>query len=218
MIAIIDYGMGNIHSVKKAVESMGASAQVTDKPQDLERAEKIIFPGVGAFGDALVELKQRGLDEAIKKSVRSGKAFLGICLGLQVLFEESAESAGVKGLGLLKGKVKKFPLQKGLKIPHMGWNQIKKVTRSPCLSGRQAGHQVTGVCPLLKNIPDNAYVYFCHSYYPEPKESDVIAASTDYGIDFAAVVWQDNIYGVQFHPEKSQDVGLEILKNFVEQC
>jgi len=201
MIAIVDYGMGNIHSVKKALESMGAQTIVTDNPKDLSRAEKIVFPGVGSFGDAVVELKKRSLDTAIKKQVESGKIFLGICLGMQVLFEKSMESHKAAGLGLLKGSVDKFEASQKLKVPHMGWNQITKTSND---------------CRLLKDMPDNSYVYFCHSYYVNPADKKIIAASCDYGDNFAAVVWKDNLYGLQFHPEKSQAAGLKIVKNFVE--
>ncbi len=204
MIAIVDYGMGNIHSVKKALESMGAQTIVTDNPKDLSRAEKIVFPGVGSFGDAVVELKKRSLDVEIRKQVQSGKIFLGICLGMQVLFEKSMESQKVVGLGLLKGSVDKFEASQKLKVPHMGWNQITKTSNN---------------CQLLKDMPDNSYVYFCHSYYANPADKKVIAASCDYGDNFAAVVCKDNLYGLQFHPEKSQAAGLKIVKNFVEmQC
>jgi glutamine amidotransferase len=208
MIAIIDYGMGNIHSVKKALEIMGAEALVTNKPQEIKKCEKIVLPGVGAFGDAMEELKKQDLIAAIKDDIGGRKIFLGICLGMQLLFESSEESPGVKGLGVLKGEVKKFPSRKGLKVPHMGWNQLKKV------AGRRS--PVAGKCPLLRDIEDNAFVYFCHSYYPAPQETEVSAAVTDYGEDFTSMVWKDNVYGAQFHPEKSQTVGLAILKNFVE--
>ncbi|MFA5118486.1 MAG: imidazole glycerol phosphate synthase subunit HisH [Candidatus Omnitrophota bacterium] len=201
MIAIIDYGMGNIHSVKKALEVMGARTLVTNKPQEIRKCEKIVLPGVGAFGDAMEELKKQDLIAAIKDDIRGKKIFLGICLGMQLLFESSEESPGVKGLGVLKGEVKKFPYRQGLKVPHMGWNQLKKVA---------------GKCPLLKDVEDNAFVYFCHSYYPAPQETDVPAAITDYGEDFTSMVWKDNVYGAQFHPEKSQTVGLDILRNFVK--
>ncbi len=200
MIAIIDYGMGNIHSVQKALESMGAKTVVTNKPADIKSCDKAVLPGVGAFDDAVLELKKQNLIDALNEFIRAGKMFLGICLGMQLLFEESEEAKTTKGLDVLKGAVKKFENKDGLKVPHMGWNQLKKVP---------------GDCPLLKNIPDNSYVYFCHSYYPQPKEQRVIAATTDYGVDFTSIVWQDNIYGVQFHPEKSQEVGLKILRNFV---
>ena len=206
MIAIIDYGMGNIHSVKKALESMGADTLVTNDPEQLVKAEKIVFPGVGAFGDAKLELEKTGMGRAIKECIRNNKVFLGICLGMQILFESSQESEGVEGLGILKGYVKKFA-NTGLKVPHMGWNQLKKVA-----SGQSS---VVSECPLLKNIPDNSYVYFCHSYYPAPFDGNVVAAATDYGLSFASVVWQGNVFGVQFHPEKSQKTGLSILNNFV---
>ncbi len=201
MIAIIDYGMGNIHSVQKALESMGAKTYVTNKPRDIQPSEKVVLPGVGAFSDALLELEKQGLIQAIREHINKNRIFLGICLGMQLLFDSSAESPGAKGPGILKGKVKKFAQQSGIKVPHMGWNQIR--VDKP-------------LCPILKGIPDNSYVYFCHSYYPQPKDRENAAATTDYGIEFASVVWQDNIFGVQFHPEKSQVIGLQILKNFIK--
>jgi len=175
MIAIIDYGMGNIHSVNKALELFGAKTLVTNNPKDIQSAEKAVLPGVGAFDDAVLELEKQGLINAIKEYLKSKKPLLGICLGMQLLFEESQEAFKTKGLGVLKGKVKRFEEKKVLKIPHMGWNQLKKVTRSQ-------GHKVISQCPLLTDIPDSAYVYFCHSYYPEPKDKNVIAATTDYGL------------------------------------
>jgi glutamine amidotransferase len=207
MIAIIDYGMGNIHSVQKALQAMGAATLVTQKAQDLRAADKIALPGVGAFADAMQELQKRDLLEAIKEKVNSGKPFLGICLGMQLLFEASEEGAGAKGLGLLKGKVVKFA-GAGLKVPHMGWNQIKKC--------KMQNEKLKNECPLLSGVEDGAYVYFCHSYYPQPEDKSIIAAVTDYGGDFASLVWKENVFGAQFHPEKSQDVGLKIIKNFVE--
>jgi len=210
MIAIIDYGMGNIHSVKKALESCGADTCVTNDPADLKKAEKIVFPGVGAFGDAVRELKRRGLAEALRREVKNKKTFLGICLGMQVLFEASRESPKVKGLGLIKGRVKKLTATKSRKVPHMGWNQLK--------IGVRVKGQGLSDCPLLKGVSNGAYVYFCHSYYPCPEDKKVAAAFCSYGLDFPAVVWQDNIYGVQFHPEKSQGVGLRMIENFVKLC
>lgn len=207
MIAVIDYGMGNIHSVKKALECFDQKAFIARKGADLRRADKIVLPGVGAFGDAIAELQKRGLDRAIRQGIAAGKPFLGICLGMQVLFEKSSESPGADGLGILKGAVKKFPRRKGLKVPHMGWNCLKRTTHD---ARRKAG------CYLLKGIPGGAYVYFCHSYYAEPAGNKAVAASCDYGKRFAAVVCRDNIFGVQFHPEKSQRVGLRILRNFVK--
>lgn len=201
MIAIIDYGMGNIHSVYKALEFMGAKTIVTNKPSDIERCDKVLLPGVGAFDDAISELKKQDLIVALKVHINKKKIFLGICLGMQLLFEESQEAKESKGLGILKGRVRRFENKPGLKIPHIGWNQL--------------GINIK-VCPLLRDISSNSYVYFCHSYYPQPEDPRTIAALTDYGLDFASMVWQDNIYGVQFHPEKSQAVGLRMLKNFIE--
>lgn len=200
MIAIIDYGMGNIHSVQKAAESMGAEAAVTNKPEDISSSDKAILPGVGAFDDAMEELKKQGLVEALSAYVKSGKPLLGICLGMQLFLESSEEAKIAAGLGFLKGAVRKFEAKKGIKVPHMGWNQLK--IKNPA-------------CPLLKGADEGSYVYFCHSYYSDPQDKGVVASSTDYGIDFASIIWKDNIFGVQFHPEKSQDTGLKILRNFV---
>jgi glutamine amidotransferase len=203
MIAIIDYGMGNIHSVQKALQLFGAKTKVTNKSEEIQASDKTVLPGVGAFDDAMLELKKLGLNLALNEYIKKGKPFLGICLGMQLLFEESEEASESKGLGILKGRVKRFKETKGLKVPHMGWNQITKSKNE---------------CPLLKDIADNSYVYFCHSYYPKPSNENSIAATTDYGIEFSSVVWQDNVYGVQFHPEKSQKTGLKILENFVNLC
>lgn len=203
MIAIIDYGMGNIHSVKKALEAFGAKTIVTNKSTDLKTSDKIVLPGVGAFDDAVFELKKQGLILSLNEQVKNKKAFLGICLGMQLLFEESQEGKKEKGLGILKGRVVRFRDKPGLKVPHIGWNQLKIASDT---------------CPLLRNVADGSYVYFCHSYYPKPDNTDVIATTTDYGINFTSMIWQDNIYGVQFHPEKSQEIGLKILKNFIELC
>ena len=193
--------MGNIHSVNKALESCGAKTQVTNNPEDIQIADKVILPGVGAFNDAMDELKKQNLIKAIKNHINNKKPFLGICLGMQLLFEESKEANDSKGLSILKGVVKKFKNLKGLKVPHMGWNQLKIKNKT---------------CPLLKNIANNSYVYFCHSYYPQPENTKIIATTTDYGLDFTSVIWQDNVYGAQFHPEKSQETGLKILRNFVD--
>lgn len=200
MIAIIDYDMGNIHSVQKALGALGGRTIVTNNPKDIASSAKVVLPGVGAFDDAMQSLSKRNLVTAIKKHIRSGKIFLGICLGMQLLFEESEEAKITKGLSILKGKVKRFKYSDTLKVPHMGWNQLS-VTADRC--------------PLLKGLGDSSYVYFCHSYYPKPQDKDVTAATTDYGINFTSIVWQDNVYGVQFHPEKSQKTGLTILKNFL---
>lgn len=203
MIAIIDYGMGNLRSVEKALQVSGAKTKVTSSPKDIERCDKIVFPGVGAFGGAMRELKRRGLDAAIKSSISDGKLFLGLCLGLQLLFERSEEAPGVKGLGVLKGPVRKFSFKKyALKVPHMGWNSI--------------GHrQKTKGRSLMKDIPDGSYMYFVHSYYADPEDREAVLTTTDYGIKFVSGVAKDNVFGLQFHPEKSQDMGLKILSNFV---
>jgi imidazole glycerol-phosphate synthase subunit HisH len=199
-IAIIDYGMGNIHSVKKALESQGASVKVTNKPADIKKADKLVLPGVGAFGDAMQELEKQGLVDAIKKHISDQKIFLGICLGMHLLYESSQESEAVAGLGILKGTVRRFIGTRDFKVPHMGWNQIlfKKLN-----------------CRLFNNITDASYVYFCHSYYPKSAKSDSIAATTEYSVEFPSIIWQDNVYAMQFHPEKSQITGLTLVDNFV---
>ncbi len=202
-IAIIDYGMGNIHSVAKALELSGAKTIITNKKSDIAASDKIVLPGVGAFDDAVDELEKQGLDLVIKEQIKNKKPFLGICLGLQLLLEASQEAQDKKGLGILEGKVVKFKAQGGQKVPHMGWNDLKVIS---------------GDCPLLNGIPAGSQVYFCHSYYPAPDDKSVIAATTDYGLEFPCVLWKDNVYGVQFHPEKSQAPGLKIIKNFVELC
>ncbi|MDD5347218.1 MAG: imidazole glycerol phosphate synthase subunit HisH [Candidatus Omnitrophica bacterium] len=201
MIAIVDYGMGNIHSVKKALEAMGGKTVVTNKHADLKKAAKIVLPGVGAFGDAVRELEKLGLAEAIREQIRDKKIFLGICLGMHLLFDTSEESVGLKGLGVFAGGVKKFSAADHLKVPHMGWNQIEFRNTA---------------CPLFKGLADDSSVYFCHSYYPQPKDTGLVAAATDYGIEFASILWEDNVFATQFHPEKSQGIGLKILENFVK--
>lgn len=198
MIAIIDYGMGNLRSVEKALEKVGAKTAITQNPHDLINAQKIVLPGVGAMQPAMERLESLGFVSAIKHSIKEGKPFLGICLGLQLLFEKSNEGGEVKGLGILEGSVDRFT---ALKVPHMGWNQIN-------IQNNQ--------CVLFKGIETASNVYFCHSYFVKPKDKRIIATSTDYGIDFASSIAKDNIFGVQFHPEKSQAVGLKILKNFIE--
>jgi glutamine amidotransferase len=203
MIAIIDYGMGNIHSVNKALQLFGAQTLVINKPSQIKSCDKVVLPGVGAFDDAMSELEKQGLKAFILEQIKKKKPFLGICLGMQLLFEKSQEANKTKGLGILKGAVKRFIDRENLKVPHIGWNQLRIKSKD---------------CPLLKNVPDKSYVYFCHSYYSKPSNADISAAATDYGIDFTSIVWQDNIYGVQFHPEKSQSVGLKIIENFVGLC
>jgi glutamine amidotransferase len=201
MIGIIDYGMGNIHSVQKALQSFGEDTLVVKDPQEMEQCRKLVLPGVGAFDDAAKELNSRGFVPRIKAQIAEKKPFLGICLGMQLLFDESQEARSEKGLGLVRGEVKMFTREPGYKVPHMGWNQLKIAAAA---------------CPLLKDVADKSHVYFCHSFYVEPAQPGVIAATTEYGINFTSVIWQDNLFGVQFHPEKSQETGLKMIKNFVE--
>ena len=201
-IAIIDYGMGNIHSVAKAIQVYGAEPVISNKKKDISSADKIIFPGVGAFDDAMSELKKLDLIGVIREQVDRKKPFLGICLGMQLLLESSQEAKANQGLGILAGQVVKFSARQGLKVPHMGWNDFKVVAKD---------------CLLLNGL-DGGQVYFCHSYYPQPSDKSVIAATCDYGVEFGCVLWKENVYGVQFHPEKSQAIGLKIIKNFVELC
>lgn len=198
MIAIIDYGAGNLQSVKKAFDFIGAESVITDNPEVINACDRILLPGVGSFGDAMDSMHKSGLIETVKQNALSGKPFLGICLGLQLLFEESEESPGVKGLGIFKGKIKKFSSDMGLKIPHIGWNSL----------------EIKQNDTLFKNIPENSYVYFVHSYYLHAEDENDIATVTNYGIDFHSAVGKNNIFATQFHPEKSGDVGLQILRNF----
>ena len=198
MIAIIDYGAGNLQSVKKAFDFIGAESVITNDPKVILSADKILLPGVGSFGDAMDSMRKNGLVETVKECALSGKPFLGICLGLQLLFEESEESPGVKGLGIFKGKIKKFSSDMGLKIPHIGWNSLETKQKNT----------------LFKDIPENSYVYFVHSYYLHAEDENDIATVTNYGIDFHSAVGKNNIFATQFHPEKSGDVGLQILRNF----
>lgn len=195
-IVIVDYGMGNLRSVEKAFARLGYTVQITSDPDVISRGEKIIVPGVGAFGDAMRELSKRSLVDPILDAIRDQRPFLGICLGLQVLFDESEEAPNVPGLGVIPGRVKRF--QTGLKVPHIGWNTLHVVRRPPILNG----------------ISEGAYVYFVHSYYVEPRDDSVAATTTDYGISFASMIWRGNLFATQFHPEKSQAIGLQILKKF----
>lgn len=197
MIAIIDYDAGNIKSVEKAVKRYGQDVVLTRDAEVLRAADKVILPGVGAFGDAMDKLKKYGLDTVIREVISSGKPFLGICLGLQLLFEESEETPGVKGLGVLKGKIVRIP-ETGLKVPHIGWNSLKFEKETPLFNG----------------LSDGAYVYFVHSYYLKTEE-DIVIASTEYATHIHAAVAKDNVFACQFHPEKSSEVGLRILENFV---
>ncbi len=196
MIAIVDYGRGNLRSVQKAFEYLGYRAVVTDDPDAIMAADKVVLPGVGAFGDCMDNLKSRDLDKVVVECVKQGKYFLGICLGLQLLFTYSEEFGPVKGLDLVKGKVVRFP--KGLKVPHMGWNQVEVVKENP----------------LLKGISSGDYFYFVHSYYVVPEDEEVVATVTEYGVRFVSMIHVDNVFATQFHPEKSQRVGLKVLENF----
>jgi len=199
MIAIIDYGMGNLRSVEKGFLKVGVNVKVTNKPEDVLNADGVVLPGVGAFRDCMGELTNLNLINAVVDSIQQGKPYLGICLGLQVLFSESDEFGKCNGLDILKGRVIRFDLEnKELKIPQMGWNQLNIKNNNP----------------LFEGVPDKSYFYFVHSYYVAPDDSSVVATTTDYGIEFTSSVRKDNIYAVQFHPEKSQALGLQILKNF----
>jgi len=209
MIAIVDYGMGNLRSVQKGFEKMGFDARVVSGASSIEDSRGVVLPGVGAFRDCMENLDRLGLIGAIRKSVSSGKPFLGICLGLQVLFSESEEFGNSEGMGIFPGKVVRFSSTMQdtddaegppLKVPHMGWNQITKKQDAPLLEGIDAG----------------SYFYFVHSYYVAPQDPEIAATTTDYGIEFISSVARDNVFACQFHPEKSQKLGLQILKNFGE--
>ena len=200
MVAIIDYDAGNLRSVEKALEALGAETVVTRDPEVIAGSSRVILPGVGSFGDAMERLNQYGLPDVIRRTVSGNKPFLGICLGLQLLFEESEESPGVPGLGILKGKILKIPQTEGLKIPHMGWNSLNLKPDSRLFAG----------------IRDQEYVYFVHSYYLKAQEESQGAATTWYGTEIHAAVEAGNVFACQFHPEKSGDTGLRILKNFLE--
>ena len=198
MIAVVDYGMGNLRSVQKGFQKVGAEAVITEDPKVIANASHIVLPGVGAFKDCMRNLEERNLVEPVIKGVKSGKPFLGICLGLQLLFEESEEFGNHHGLGLIKGKVLRFP-KSDLKVPHMGWNNI----------------HITGNSRLLNKSDEDSYFYFVHSYYVVPDE-DVTLTTTYYGQTFTSSIEKDNIFACQFHPEKSQDAGLKLLKRFGE--
>ncbi len=197
MIAIIDYGMGNLRSVEKGFFKLGIDVKVTNRPEVIEKADGVVLPGVGAFRECMRELTNLKLIDAVVNSIKKNKPYLGICLGLQVLFSEAEEFGRCRGLDIFKGTVLKFPKSE-LKVPHMGWNEIKKQKDNP----------------LLEGIEDKAYFYFVHSFYVAPEDNTIVLATTDYGIEFTSMVWKDNIFAVQFHPEKSQTTGLRLLENF----
>ena len=200
MIALVNYGVGNLRSVEKALQSVGAQVRVTSNPEIIRAAEKVVLPGVGAFGDGMAGLIERGLVEPLRRSVEEGKPLLGICLGMQLLLDRSEERGVHAGLGLLPGQVRRF-LSAELKIPQTGWNQILPTRPSPLLDG----------------LPSRSYAYFNHSFYCDLAAEDTLA-QTEYGITYCSVLGRDHIFGVQFHPEKSQQIGLALLRNFVELC
>ncbi|MBL7170919.1 MAG: imidazole glycerol phosphate synthase subunit HisH [Candidatus Omnitrophica bacterium] len=204
MIAIIDYGMGNLRSVSKALDTLGAQVKITNKAKDIKEAAAIILPGVGAFHRAMENLTKLYILPPILRAIKEGKPFLGICLGLQLLFTESEEHGTHTGLNIVKGKVKRF--SSGLKVPHMGWNQVN--IKKPVPSAQKPN--------LFKNISDKSYFYFIHSYFVEPEDKSVILASTKYGTNFTSAIRMGNVFGTQFHPEKSGNLGLKALKNFCQ--
>ncbi len=199
-IALADYGMGNLHSVGKALERVGAGVDVIRQAVGMGCYVGLVVPGVGNFGDGVRQLRERGLLELAREWIATGRLFLGICVGMQLLMEESEEAPGVKGLGVYKGRVKRFaPADSSLKVPQMGWNQV----------AQRPG------CPLFTGIPDNSYFYFVHSYYVAPEDVSVVGGETEFGIRYCSFIWRDNVFASQFHPEKSQVVGLRMLENFV---
>ena len=200
MIAIIDYDAGNIKSVEKAVQYLGEEAKVTRDPEEILSADGVILPGVGAFGDAMGKLRDYGLIDVIHECVRREIPFLGICLGLQLLFERSEESPGVEGLGVLEGEILRLPAESGLKIPHIGWNDLKFPRKGK----------------LFEGVPENSYVYFVHSYYLKAKDPEIVTATTEYGAVVHASVEKGNVFACQYHPEKSSGVGLKMLENFIK--
>jgi len=199
-IIIVDYGMANLRSVQKAFEKLGHAAEITSDANRVAEADKLVLPGVGAFRDAIDKLNQTRLSVPIVSHIRAGKPFLGICLGLQLLFTKSYEDGEYAGLDLLPGDVVRFADVPGLKVPHMGWNQLRIKKRAP----------------VLRDVQDGTAVYFVHSYYVTPKDAGIIATETDYPTPFASAIWRDNVFATQFHPEKSQQVGLSMLKAFAE--
>lgn len=202
MIALLDYGSGNLRSVEKALRKVGGEVEVVTRPEEMKRADGVVLPGVGAFDDCISAMQRQELLGGVKEFIASGRPFLGICVGYQALFEKSEEfNSCAAGLGIFAGKVVRFPTQPDLKVPQIGWNQIQLAQPT---------------CPLFRGIADGSYVYFVHSFFPQPVDETIVATRTHYGIEFASAVWRDNVFATQFHPEKSQDVGLRLLYNFVD--
>jgi glutamine amidotransferase len=201
VIALLDYGSGNLRSVYRALQKVGADVRLVTQPGEMREARGLVLPGVGAFDDCLNAIQKQELLEETRRFVDEGRPFLGICVGYQALFERSEEfNSRARGLGLFPGAVVRFPTQPGLKVPQIGWNQVR-LTRPEC--------------PLYRGIPDGAYFYFVHSYYPETRDPGLVSTWTDYGSAFASSIWRDHVFGTQFHPEKSQQAGLKLLSNFV---
>jgi imidazole glycerol-phosphate synthase subunit HisH len=201
MIALIDYDSGNLRSVQKALLKVGADVRVVRRPEEIDGARSVVLPGVGAFDDCAQALRKQELLGAVKEFIKSGRPFLGICVGYQILFERSEEfNSCAAGLEIFRGKVVRFPEQAGLKVPQIGWNQLN-ILRSDC--------------PIFRGIRTGSYAYFVHSFFPKPAETSITATETTYGEPFASSIWRENVYATQFHPEKSQAVGLQLLKNFV---
>jgi len=200
MITIIDYGMGNLRSVQKACEQLGYEARISSRADELRTAEKLILPGVGAFRDAISHLREQKFIDPILAHIEADKPLLGICLGLQLLFDRSYEDGEYDGLGIIPGEVVRFPAQPGLKVPHMGWNKLLVKQENPLLDG----------------IPEEAHFYFVHSYYVVPQQDEIIAATSEHGVEFCAMIRRGNLFATQFHPEKSQRVGLKLLDSFAK--
>ncbi len=202
MIALMDYGSGNMRSVEKALRKVGADVKVIATPEGLKEARAAVLPGVGAFDDCISAMQKQELLECMRGFIKSGRPFLGICVGYQALFERSEEfNSCAAGLGVFKGKVVRFKEQPGLKVPQIGWNQIQFASAK---------------CPLFKGVADKSYVYFVHSFFPKPEDESIVSARTEYGETFASAIWKDNVFATQFHPEKSQSIGLKLLENFVQ--
>lgn len=204
MIALLDYGSGNLRSVEKALRKVGADVQISRDPSALKEARGAVLPGVGAFDDCIRAMEKQALFDGVREFIKTSRPFLGICVGYQALFESSEEfNSCAGGLSLFRGKVVRFNEKKGLKIPQIGWNQIEIAQPA---------------CPLFRGIPNGSYVYFVHSFFPKPTDASIVATRTEYGETFASSIWRDNVFATQFHPEKSQNVGLQLLQNFVGLC